>query len=167
VRVPSNRLIGLIALRFENQVHIQVGKVHCMFTILCIDDDPRVLELQNAVLCGRGYTVLTALDGITGIALTRNYSIDALVLDFNVAGMDGNVLAQVLMKEQPNLPVVIWSGCLDDIPECLKWYADAVLDKTDGPDALVSAIETLVNRGIRTETAVARRTFTRGERLVA
>ena len=138
-----------------------------MATILCIDDDPRILELHNAVLGGSGYTVLTALDGLTGIALTRNHSVDAIVLDFNMVGMDGSVLAQVLMKEQPNVPVVIWSGCLDDIPECLKWYADAVLDKTDGPDALMSAIESLVDGGIRTETAVARRTFTRDEWLVA
>ena len=115
-----------------------------MATILCIDGDPRILELHNAILGGSGYTVLTALDGLTGIALTRNHSVDAIVLDFNMAGMDGNVRAQLLMKEQPNLPVVIWSGCLDDIPECLKWYADAVLHKTDGPDALVLAIQSLV-----------------------
>ena len=42
-----------------------------MATILCIDDDPRILELHHAVLAGSGYTVLTALDGLTGIALTR------------------------------------------------------------------------------------------------
>lgn len=138
-----------------------------MATILCIDDDPRILELHTAVLGGNGYNVLTAPDGLTGISLTRNHSVDAIVLDFNMTGMDGNVLAQVLMKEQPNLPVVIWSGCLDDIPECLKWYADAVLDKTDGPDALISAIQSLVNRGIRIQTVVARRIVTVGERLVA
>jgi transposase len=43
-----------------------------MATILCIDDDPRILQLQNAVLSSSGYTVLTALDGFTGIALTRH-----------------------------------------------------------------------------------------------
>ena len=138
-----------------------------MATILCIDDDSRILELHNAVLSGSGYTVLTALDGLTGIALTRNHSVDAIVLDFNTAGVDGNVLAQLLMKEQPNVPVVIWSGCLDDIPESLKWYANAVLDNTDGPDALIAAIESLVDGGIRKETPVARRTFARDERLVA
>lgn len=138
-----------------------------MATILCIDDDPEILELQNAVLGGSGYTVLTAPDGLTGIALSRVHSIDAIVLDFNVAGIDGNALAQVLMKEQPNLPVVIWSSCIDETPECLKWYSDAVLDKTDGPDALMSAIQALVNAGIRTGTVAARRTLTVGERLVA
>jgi DNA-binding response OmpR family regulator len=138
-----------------------------MATILCIDDDPRILELHRAVLAGSGYTVLTALDGLTGIALTRTHSIDAIVLDFTMAGMDGNAVAQVLTKEQPDLPVVVCSGCLDDVPESLKWYADALLDKTDSPDALISAIGRLVNRGSSTEKAVARRPFTVRERLVA
>jgi two-component system, OmpR family, alkaline phosphatase synthesis response regulator PhoP len=138
-----------------------------MATILCIDEDPRILELHNAILGGSGYTVLTALDGLTGIALTRNHSIDAIVLDFTIADLDGNAVAQVLMKEQPTLPVVIWSGCLDNIPESLKWYADALLEKTDGPEVLISTIERLINTGISRKKAVARRTFTVGELLVA
>jgi CheY-like chemotaxis protein len=116
-----------------------------MASILCINDDPRILKLHNAILGGSGYTVLTALDGLTGIALSRNHALDAIVLDFNMAGMDGSAVAQVLMKEQPKLPVVVWSRCVDDIPESLKWYADALLEKTDGPEALVSTIQRLIN----------------------
>ncbi len=102
-----------------------------MATILCIDDDPRILEVYRAVLAGSGYTVLAALDGLTGIALTRTHSIDAIVLDFTMAGMDGSAVAEILMKEQPTLPIVVCSGWIDGIPESLKWYADAILDKTD------------------------------------
>jgi len=138
-----------------------------MATILCIDDDPRILELHRAVLAGSGYTVLTALDGLTGIALTRAHSIDAIVLDFTMPGMDGNAVAEILMKEQPELPVVVCSGSLDDIPEALKWYADALLEKTASPEALISTIERLTNTGISRKKAVARRTITIGEPLVA
>lgn len=138
-----------------------------MATILCIDDDPRILELHRAVLAGSGYTVLTALDGLTGIALTRTHSIDAVVLDFTMAGMDGDAVAQALMKEHPELPVVVCSGCVDDIPESLKWYADALLEKTDGPEALISTIEKLTNTAISRKKAIARRTFTISEPLVA
>jgi DNA-binding response OmpR family regulator len=127
-----------------------------MATILCIDDDPRILELQNAVLSSSGYSVLTALDGFTGIALTRSNSIDAIVLDFTMPGMDGNTVAQVLMKEHPKLPVVVWSGCLNDIPESLKWYADALLEKTDGPEALISAIQKLLSASSPRKKPVAR-----------
>jgi FixJ family two-component response regulator len=57
------------------------------------------------------------------------------VLDFTIAGMDGNAVAQVLTKEQPELPVVACCGCLDAMPESLKWYADALLEKNEGPEA--------------------------------
>jgi len=84
-----------------------------------------------------------------------------------MAGMDGNAVAQILMKEQPKLPVVVWSGCIDEIPESLKWYADALLEKTNGSEDLISTIEKLINTGISRSKAVARRTFTVGEPLVA
>jgi CheY-like chemotaxis protein len=138
-----------------------------MATVLCIDDDPRVLELHKSVLGRSGYTVLTALDGLSGIALTRTHLIDAIVLDFTMAGMDGSAVAQVLTKEQPKVPVVVCSGCIDDIPESLKWYADALLEKTEGPDALISTIEKLTDTGISRRKAVARRSFKIGEPLVA
>ena len=138
-----------------------------MTTILCIDSDPRTLELHNANLGGRGYTVLTALDGLTSIALTRNHSIDEIVLNFNMAGMDGNAVAHVLMKEQPKLPVVIWSGCLDGVPESLKWYADALIEKADGLEALISTIEKLIKASGSRKQAVARGTFAVDEPVVA
>jgi DNA-binding response OmpR family regulator len=127
-----------------------------MATILCIDDDPRILELQDAVFSSSGYTVLTALDGLTGITLARTHSIDAIVLDFTMPGMDGSAVAQALMKEHPKLPVVVWSGCLNEIPESLKWYADALLEKTDGPEALISAIEKLLSTSRPRKKTVAR-----------
>jgi hypothetical protein len=33
------------------------------------------------------------------------------VLDFDMAGMDGNQIAEVMMKEQPKLPVIISNRC--------------------------------------------------------
>jgi CheY-like chemotaxis protein len=65
---------------------------------------------------------VSSTDGITGTALAREHQIDTIVVDFNMPDLDGNQVTQVLlMKEHPTLPVVIWSGALDDILECLKW----------------------------------------------
>jgi DNA-binding response OmpR family regulator len=115
-----------------------------MATILCIDDESKLLEIYRAVLEGNGYTVLTATNGVAGIALARKHSIDAVVLDFNMPGMDGNQIAHVLMEEHPTLPIVIWSGCPDEIPESLKWFADALLYKGDGPDTLLPELEKIL-----------------------
>jgi DNA-binding response OmpR family regulator len=115
-----------------------------MATILCIDDELKLLELYTAVLESNGYKVLTAPDGATGIALTRKHSIDAVLLDFKMPGMDGNQVAHVLMKEQPTLPVLILTGRPAELPESLKWFADALLCKGDGPDTLLPVLEKIV-----------------------
>jgi CheY-like chemotaxis protein len=119
--------------------------VPALATILCIDDESGVLEMERALLESKGYKVLSSSDGPTGIALARKLLIHAVLLDFNMPGMDGNQVAQVLVKEHPTLPVVIWSGCLDEIPESLKWLADAVLPKGDGPETLLPVLEKIVS----------------------
>jgi CheY-like chemotaxis protein len=117
-----------------------------MATILCIDDDPSVREIYKALFESKGYTVLTAPDGPTGISLSSKHRVDAVVLDFNMPNMNGDQVADVLAKERPKVPVVIWSGSPDQIPECLKWFASALPHKGDGPNALLSAIDKIIGR---------------------
>src|SRR5579862_6814398 len=97
-----------------------------MATILCIDDDVALLEMLKELLESKGYAVLTAADGLSGAALIHGQSIDAVVLDFNMPGMDGAQVAQLIMQERPVPPIVVCSGCLYEVPEWLKWFADAL-----------------------------------------
>jgi len=138
-----------------------------MATILCIDDNRNILEIHRALLESKGYRVVTAVDGPTGIALSREQSIDVVVLDFNMPGMDGNEVAQVLMQEQPTLPVVVWSGYPEEIPESLRWFACAVLNKSDGFEALLSVVESLVTAGTTSKRTSARRAIGISPRLGA
>jgi DNA-binding NarL/FixJ family response regulator len=98
---------------------------------------------------------------VPGIAMARRYSVDVLVLDFSMPGMDGNEVAQVLMKERPNLPVVVHSGFPDDIPESLKWFADSVLGKGSDPELLLLTIEKLIDATTTTKKPPARTTLDR------
>lgn len=138
-----------------------------MATILCIDDNRNILEIHRALLESKGYRVVTAIDGPTGIALSRQQSIDVVVLDFNMPGMDGDRVAQVLTQEHPTLPVVIWSGYPDGIPESLRWFAYAVLQKSDGLEVLLSVVESLVKPGTANTKTPARRALGIGDRLSA
>lgn len=138
-----------------------------MATILCIDDNENILQLHRALLESNGYKVLVALDGPSGIAITRSECVDAVVLDFTMPGMNGDQVALAIMKEQPTAPVVVCSGVLDEIPESLKWFADAVLSKTDGPQALLSAIARVVRCGTTHKRTPVRRGARGDERLSA
>ena len=66
------------------------------------------------------------------------------MLRFASTGKDANQVADVLAREQPELPVAIRSDFPDDIPESLKWFADCLLQARAGPEAWLSAIENLI-----------------------
>ncbi len=59
-----------------------------MKTILIIDDEKDMAGLLQDTLEGRGYNVLTAYDGTTGITLARKQP-DLIILDIMMPGMDG------------------------------------------------------------------------------
>ena len=115
-----------------------------MPTILCIDNDVNFLELEKRSLETAGYTVVLASDGPTGIALASKRPIDAVVLAFKLPGMDGGQVAEVLFKKQPDLPLVVCTGFFDAVPEWLMWLAAACVEKRDGLDALLPAIQQVV-----------------------
>ena len=115
-----------------------------MATILCVDNDPDILDLYGSLLKSKGYKFLSASDGPSGIALAQTHELDAVVLDIKMPGMDGNQVAQILRTERPTLPIVIFTGSLDETPESLKWFANVLLHKGNGPLALLLTIEKLL-----------------------
>ncbi len=120
--------------------------VAVMSTILCIDDDPVILELEKTILEKNGYSALTAQDGPAGIALARAESIDLVVLDLKMPGMDGDEVAEALLQQRPDLPLVICTGFFDSLPEWLRWFAAACVHKGEGPDVLLSTIDSLIRK---------------------
>lgn len=81
-----------------------------MAKILVIDDDPRDRDLLAAVLEERGYEVILADNGRTGLALCHRGGPDAVVLDLDMPGIDGRSVLRQLQTLHPTLPVVVFSG---------------------------------------------------------
>jgi two-component system response regulator MprA len=113
MRNRARRQVGSGADRhhwLSPSVELNLPLKESMATILCVDDDPAILELHGTLLRKKGYKVFTAPDGFSGIAITRQRHIDVVVLNINMPGMDGVQVAEVLKTERPTLPVVMWSG---------------------------------------------------------
>jgi|SRR5690242_16388619 len=81
-----------------------------MAKILVIDDDARDRELLAAVLQERGYEVISAENGGTGLMLCHRQDPDAVVLDLRMPELDGHSVLQQLRTLYPSLPVVVFSG---------------------------------------------------------
>lgn len=85
-------------------------------TILVVEDEVRVRELVSRVLRNSGYTVLEANNGTEALGLCahQNGSIQLLLTDVVMPGMNGRMLADRLKAAQPGLKVMYMSGYTDD-----------------------------------------------------
>ena len=117
-------------------------KAH-MTKILIIDDDARDRGLLDAVLEERGYEVMLADNGGTGLMLCHQGTPDAVVLDLNMPGIDGRALLRQLRILHPTLPVVVFSGLsTDEIElEMLNQGATACIQKAFSLDQLGLALQ--------------------------
>lgn len=79
-------------------------------TILCIDDDAHFQAIVRSFLTSEGYKVLTAADGMAGLAVFREYQPEVVVLDLRMPVMDGFKVLAALSLESPETPVIVVSG---------------------------------------------------------
>jgi two-component system, NtrC family, sensor kinase len=71
--------------------------------LLFVDDEPALRSGMQTYGGLRGFTVLTAADGEAALELTRTVSVDAIVCDLRMPGMDGFAFHEQLRQERPGL----------------------------------------------------------------
>ena len=71
-------------------------------TILVVEDNELNMKLFHDLLRTRGYTVLQAREGTAGFELARQHRPDLILMDIQLPGVSGLVVAQWI-KEDANL----------------------------------------------------------------
>ena len=69
-------------------------------TVLTVDDSRTMREMVAFTLRGAGYTVLEAGDGREALRVLGGKTVDAIITDLNMPGMDGLTLIREL-RAQP------------------------------------------------------------------
>jgi uncharacterized protein (TIGR02266 family) len=119
---------------------------------LVVDDDDLVCRMIADALRDRGFEVLTAVDASEGLATLSEelLALDLLVTDVVMPGMSGENLVRLIRKTggEVDLAIVCVSGQLgEEIEQRLEAAgADAVLDKSLGPDLIAQAADAVLER---------------------
>lgn len=117
--------------------------------ILLIEDDNDQRSLYRDTLQDAGFDVETAADARAGLDCAKKQIPDAVVLDIQMAGMDGIEALNKLMALNRGLPVVLYSAYPAFKNNFMTWAADAFVVKTGQPLELLSAVrELLIKRGV-------------------
>ncbi len=77
--------------------------------ILCVDDEEANLKLLENILVPRGYTVVSAASGKDALLKIKSQTIDLVLLDIMMPGMDGFEVCRQIKEDQKlrNIPVIM------------------------------------------------------------
>ena|SRR5579863_668532 len=112
--------------------------------ILCIDDHWNGLIGRKMLLEKNGYEVLEATGGDEGLKLFRSNSVDAVVLDYQMPGMSGDVVAAKMKRIKSNVPIMLLSA-YGPLPKSKLKAVDTFLSKSQPSGILLSSLQTMIN----------------------
>ena len=112
--------------------------------VLCVDDEPRVLEGLESNLAWH-YDVHTAPGGIEGMEIVRSNGPFAVVIsDMQMPGMDGATFLGKVRAESPDTTRILLTGYSDIDAAAAAVNKGSIfrfLNKPCGPDVLLPAVE--------------------------
>ena len=81
--------------------------------ILVVDDEPSVLAVVSRALRDEGHEVIAVSNGQTAYDVTQNETVDVVVTNNRMPGLNGAELISALRKRVPGIPILH----LDDLAQ--------------------------------------------------
>jgi len=123
--------------------------------ILVVDDDPDILDAVTMILESQGYEVVTAQDGVDGLANLKAEKPDLMVLDLMMPKMDGFAVYKELREprwaEYRNTPILILTSVREEasrrryeLETSQELDVEDYIEKPFSPDLLLDRVGRLL-----------------------
>ncbi|MCI0551499.1 MAG: response regulator [Anaerolineae bacterium] len=114
--------------------------------ILCVEDEPEMIDLMRLILGRRGFEVKGASGGIEGLRMIREDLPDLVLLDLMMPDMDGWEVYQQMKADEKtkHIPVIVVTAKAQSIDKVLGLHiakVDDYLAKPFSPQDLLSSVE--------------------------
>ena len=117
--------------------------------VVCIEDEPEMIDLVRLILGRKGFDVIGADGGIAGLEKVKSERPDLVLLDLMMPDMDGWEVYQQI-KADPELrdiPIVVVTAKAQSIDKVLGLHiakVDDYITKPFGPQELLESVEKLL-----------------------
>ena len=105
---------------------------------MSVDDDLGILFTRQRILEIARYRVLNAEDGDYALRIFEGYSIDLVLLDYEMPGMNGGNVAREMKARNPPVPVILVTA--SPILRGTELRAECLVAKGEGPALLLEKI---------------------------
>lgn len=125
--------------------------------ILCIEDEPEMIDLISLILERRGFEVLGAVGGQEGLDAVRREKPDLVLLDLMMPDVDGwEVYRQMKADEElKDIPVVVVTAKAQSIDKVLGLHiakVDDYVTKPFGPGDLLESVDRVFEKQAESAT---------------
>jgi DNA-binding response OmpR family regulator len=116
--------------------------------ILIIEDDREISDLLEIHLKELGHRIIKASNGIKGLDIAKNDSIDLIILDLILPGMDGIDICREVRKMKNYIPILMLTARSEEIDKVigLEIGADDYLTKPFSIRELVARVKAIFRR---------------------
>lgn len=116
-------------------------------TVLVVEDEPSIREVEVAYLAEAGYKTAEAASGSVALEMVAQQTFDAAIIDLNLPGVDGLEVCRRI-RESSTMPILIVTarGSDEDEVKGLEIGADDYIKKPFNPNVLVARVQTLLRR---------------------
>ena len=118
--------------------------------ILCVDDEPDILEILKYNLSNEGYNISTAADGKSAIEMAYNIRPNLIIMDVMMPNMDGIEACEKLRSDEKfNDTIIMFLTARGEDYSHVAAYdagADDYVTKPVKPKVLVSKVKGLLRR---------------------
>ena len=117
-------------------------------TILVIDDEPAQREALAGHLSNRGYHVLAAESGASGMEILQQHLVDLVLTDYRMPDMNGQEVLLAARKINPEIEVIVITayGTVDGAVDAMREGACHYLEKPVDLDELDRVVESVLER---------------------
>ena len=119
--------------------------------ILCVEDEPEMIDLIRLILGRRGFEVKGATGGVEGLKMVREQQPDLVLLDLMMPDMDGwEVYQQIKADEKTkDIPVIVVTAKAQSIDKVLGLHiakVDDYIAKPFSPQDLLNSVEKVLQK---------------------
>lgn len=115
--------------------------------ILVVDDEHLSLSLLEQYLSGSGYSLFLSTSAYEALNLLQTQSVDLVISDIIMPGMDGIKLIEKIRLYHPDTPVIAITanGSINNAVEAMRSGAYDYLEKPVNPDVLSISVQRALN----------------------
>jgi two-component system, OmpR family, response regulator VicR len=125
--------------------------------VVCVEDEPEMIDLIQLILNRKGFEVIGANGGIKGLEAIRRVKPDLVLLDLMMPEMDGWQVYQQLKADESTaeIPVIVVTAKAQNIDKVLGLHIAKVDDYISKPFSLQELVDR-VDKVLKQREAVKR-----------